>query len=151
VSQAIATIASVACNYSAYTFFNDKQGIALAMHAYLNHKFTTQLYAQVPPPAVLHAAPPPAVGATTSRGHTLHHPHPCVGAHPSMAVPAAPPTSLVRPCVCDWYAADGVRRPHCALSLRPFHGVALTESLSYCAPLLTVTLSPSLTVPPSSL
>jgi len=47
VNTATAAIANVACNYSAYTFFNDKQGIAIAMQKYLNTKFTTQLYAQV--------------------------------------------------------------------------------------------------------
>ena len=47
VNTATASIANVACNYSAYTFFNDKQGIAVAMQRYLNQKFTTQLYAQI--------------------------------------------------------------------------------------------------------
>ena len=47
VNTATATIANVACNYSAYTFFNDKQGIAIAMRKALNQKFTAQLYAQV--------------------------------------------------------------------------------------------------------
>lgn len=47
VNTATASIANVACNYSAYTFFNDKQGIATAMQAYLNDKFTKNLYAQI--------------------------------------------------------------------------------------------------------
>ena len=47
VNTATATIANVACNYSAYTFFNDKQGIAIAMRQRLNLIFQQQLYAQV--------------------------------------------------------------------------------------------------------
>jgi len=47
ISTATATIANVACNYSAYTFFNDKQGIAIAMQTVLNDKFKEQLFAQV--------------------------------------------------------------------------------------------------------
>lgn len=47
VNTATAAIANVACNYSAYTFFNDKQGIAIAMQKYLNDKFTLNLYAQI--------------------------------------------------------------------------------------------------------
>jgi len=47
IQQATAAIANTACNYSAYTFFNDKQGIAIAMQGYLNDKFTKQLYAQI--------------------------------------------------------------------------------------------------------
>jgi len=47
VNVATAEIANIACNYSAYTFFNDKQGIAIAMQKYLNDKFTSQLFAQV--------------------------------------------------------------------------------------------------------
>mmetsp|Transcript_40013 Transcript_40013/g.105764 ORF Transcript_40013/g.105764 Transcript_40013/m.105764 type:complete len:320 (+) Transcript_40013:152-1111(+) len=47
VNTATATIANIACNYSAYTFFNDKQGIAIAMRNSLNEKFVDKLYAQV--------------------------------------------------------------------------------------------------------
>lgn len=47
VNTATATIANVACNYSAYTFFNDKQGIAIAMQRELHKKFTQGLYAQI--------------------------------------------------------------------------------------------------------
>jgi len=47
VNFARTTIANVACNYSAYTFFNDKQGIAISMQKYLNDGFTQQLKAQV--------------------------------------------------------------------------------------------------------
>lgn len=47
VNTATAVIANVACNYSAYTFFNDKQGIAIAMQKTLNDKFVSTLYAQV--------------------------------------------------------------------------------------------------------
>ena len=47
VNTATTTIANTACNYSAYQFFNDKQGIAIAMKSALNEKFTSQLYAQV--------------------------------------------------------------------------------------------------------
>lgn len=47
VNTATAAIANVACNYSAYTFFNDKQGIAIAMQASLHQIFSTQLFAQI--------------------------------------------------------------------------------------------------------
>jgi hypothetical protein len=47
VNTATAAIANVACNYSAYTFFNDKQGIAIAMQRYLNSQFTSKLFAQI--------------------------------------------------------------------------------------------------------
>ena len=47
MDAAKAVIANVATNFTAYTFFNDKQGIAVAMQRYLNQKFTTQLYAQI--------------------------------------------------------------------------------------------------------
>ena len=47
VNTATATIANIACNYSAYTFFNDKQGIAIAMMKALRQKFTSELYATV--------------------------------------------------------------------------------------------------------
>lgn len=43
----MAIIANVACNYSAYTFFNDKQGIAIQMQLQLNHVFETKLFAHV--------------------------------------------------------------------------------------------------------
>jgi len=46
-NTAVATIANVACNYSAYTFFNDKQGIAVSMQKYLQKIFAEQLYAQI--------------------------------------------------------------------------------------------------------
>ena len=47
VSTATSTIANIACNYSAYTFFNDKQGIAIAMRQRLATVFAEQLYANV--------------------------------------------------------------------------------------------------------
>ena len=47
MNTATASIANVACNYSAYTFFNDKQGIAVAMQMYLNDKFRRSLFAQI--------------------------------------------------------------------------------------------------------
>ena len=47
VNTATATIANVACNYSAYTFFNDKEGIARSMQHVLNEKFSTGLFAQI--------------------------------------------------------------------------------------------------------
>ena len=47
INTAIATIANVACNYSAYTFFNDKQGIAIAMQSSLRTIFAEQLYASI--------------------------------------------------------------------------------------------------------
>lgn len=47
VNTATTSIANVACNFSAYTFFNDKQGIALSMQEQLNKVFETQLFAHV--------------------------------------------------------------------------------------------------------
>ena len=47
VNTATATIANIACNYSAYTFFNDKQGIAISMMKALRQKFSSELYATV--------------------------------------------------------------------------------------------------------
>ena len=47
VNMATAAIANIACNYSAYTFFNDKQGIAVSMQGSLNKLFAKHLYAQV--------------------------------------------------------------------------------------------------------
>jgi len=47
INTATTVIANIACNYSAYTFFNDKQGIAVAMRRSLNDAFLSQLYAQV--------------------------------------------------------------------------------------------------------
>lgn len=47
INTATAVIANVACNYSAYTFFNDKQGIAADMQAALATKFSTELYATI--------------------------------------------------------------------------------------------------------
>lgn len=47
VNTATATIANVACNYSAYTFFNDKEGIARSMQRQLNAKFQGELFAQI--------------------------------------------------------------------------------------------------------
>jgi len=47
VNTATAALANIACNYSAYTFFNDKQGIAVSMQGALNEIFISQLYAQV--------------------------------------------------------------------------------------------------------
>jgi len=46
-NTATAAIANIACNYSAYTFFNDKQGIAIAMQNSLRGIFAEQLYASV--------------------------------------------------------------------------------------------------------
>lgn len=46
-NTATAVIANVACNYSAYTFFNDKQGIATVMERELAKTFAHKLYAQV--------------------------------------------------------------------------------------------------------
>jgi len=46
-NTATAVIANVACNYSAYTFFNDKQGIAASMQSVLSTQFAEKLYAQV--------------------------------------------------------------------------------------------------------
>lgn len=47
VNTATTTIANVACNFSAYTFFNDKQGIGISMQATLNDIFERELYAHV--------------------------------------------------------------------------------------------------------
>ncbi|KAL1512042.1 hypothetical protein AB1Y20_005316 [Prymnesium parvum] len=47
VNTATAVIANVACNYSAYTFFNDKQGIARDMQITLARIFREQLYANI--------------------------------------------------------------------------------------------------------
>jgi len=47
VSNARAIIANTACNYSAYEFFNDKQGIAMAMQIELNRKFEHKMGATV--------------------------------------------------------------------------------------------------------
>jgi len=47
VNVATRTIANVACNYTAYTFFNDKQGIAIAMQKELHVAFTSRLFAQI--------------------------------------------------------------------------------------------------------
>eukprot|EP00316_Scyphosphaera_apsteinii_P005811 CAMPEP_0119305238 /NCGR_PEP_ID=MMETSP1333-20130426/6276_1 /TAXON_ID=418940 /ORGANISM="Scyphosphaera apsteinii, Strain RCC1455" /LENGTH=277 /DNA_ID=CAMNT_0007308283 /DNA_START=266 /DNA_END=1099 /DNA_ORIENTATION=+ len=47
VETAMAVIANVACNYSAYTFFNDKQGIAIQMQLSLNSLFEKNLFAHV--------------------------------------------------------------------------------------------------------
>lgn len=47
INTANSVIANVACNYSAYTFFNDKQGIAADMHVRLKEVFDIQLYAFV--------------------------------------------------------------------------------------------------------
>jgi len=46
-NTATAIVANIACNYSAYTFFNDKQGIAAAMQQVLADEFAVKLYAQV--------------------------------------------------------------------------------------------------------
>ena len=46
-NTATAVIANVACNYSAYTFFNDKQGIAAVMQQVLATQFQQKLYAQI--------------------------------------------------------------------------------------------------------
>ena len=46
-NTATAVIANVACNYSAYTFFNDKQGIATVMEDVLRSAFAEKLYAEV--------------------------------------------------------------------------------------------------------
>jgi hypothetical protein len=47
VNTATASIATIASNYSAYTFFNDKQGIAASMQISLNDIFTKQLFASI--------------------------------------------------------------------------------------------------------
>jgi len=47
VNSANAVIANVACNYSAYTFFNDKQGIARDMQQTLSRVFREKLFASV--------------------------------------------------------------------------------------------------------
>ena len=47
VNKATAAIANIACNYTAYAFFNDKQGIAVAMQRTLNQIFVSHLFAQV--------------------------------------------------------------------------------------------------------
>ena len=47
VSNARAIIANTACNYSAYAFFNDKQGIAMVMQMELNRKFQHKMGATV--------------------------------------------------------------------------------------------------------
>ena len=47
INTAIATIANTACNYSAYSFFNDKQGIAANMQAQLDNAFRKRLFAHV--------------------------------------------------------------------------------------------------------
>ncbi|EOD34655.1 hypothetical protein EMIHUDRAFT_455548 [Emiliania huxleyi CCMP1516] len=47
VNNARAVISNTACNFSAYTFFNDKQGIAAAMQKELNRKFGDSLGAYV--------------------------------------------------------------------------------------------------------
>lgn len=47
VNTATAVISNVACNYSAYTFFNDKQGIANDIQNRLTDVFEAQLYAHV--------------------------------------------------------------------------------------------------------
>ena len=47
VNTATATIANVACNYSAYTFFNDKQGIATEMQYWVTRVFDEELFAFV--------------------------------------------------------------------------------------------------------
>ena len=46
-NTAKAVIANVATNFSAYTFFNDKQGIATEMQLRLTEVFFEQLYAQI--------------------------------------------------------------------------------------------------------
>jgi len=47
VNTATAAIANIACNYSAYTFFNDKQGIAVAMLGSLRGIFAEELFASI--------------------------------------------------------------------------------------------------------
>ncbi len=47
INTAIAAIANIACNYTAYAFFNDKQGIAQQMQHHLNDVFREGLYAHV--------------------------------------------------------------------------------------------------------
>lgn len=46
-NEARSSLADVACNYSAYRFFADKQGIAFDMQHFLNSDFTRKLYASV--------------------------------------------------------------------------------------------------------
>jgi len=47
VNTATAVIANIACKYKAYTFFSDKEGIALAMEKELNALFEKELFAHV--------------------------------------------------------------------------------------------------------
>jgi len=47
VNTAAAVIANVACNYSAYTFFSDKAGIAMKMQDALNSTYNKRLFANV--------------------------------------------------------------------------------------------------------
>eukprot|EP00306_Pavlova_sp_CCMP459_P007179 CAMPEP_0185157722 /NCGR_PEP_ID=MMETSP1139-20130426/1946_1 /TAXON_ID=298111 /ORGANISM="Pavlova sp., Strain CCMP459" /LENGTH=496 /DNA_ID=CAMNT_0027722823 /DNA_START=19 /DNA_END=1511 /DNA_ORIENTATION=- len=46
-NEARAVIANVACNYTAYKFFSEKQSIALAMQTTLNRDFVTKMFASV--------------------------------------------------------------------------------------------------------
>ena len=46
-NTATAVIANLACNFSAYEFFNDKAGITVAMQARVRDVFARQLYANV--------------------------------------------------------------------------------------------------------
>jgi hypothetical protein len=46
-NKARATIANVACNYSAYKFFSDKQGIAAHMQRVLDRELSENLYASI--------------------------------------------------------------------------------------------------------
>ena len=61
-NTATAVIANVACNYSAYTFFNDKQGIAAVMQTVLAEAFEEKLFAQAPRPPPLPSRPLPPAG-----------------------------------------------------------------------------------------
>ena len=78
VNTAKAVIANVACNYSAYTFFNDKAGIARTMQDELDQMYLRQLYAHIeafqisqvratPRPCV---HPPPLRRVATAQGWT---------------------------------------------------------------------------------
>ncbi|KAJ1636563.1 hypothetical protein T492DRAFT_567627, partial [Pavlovales sp. CCMP2436] len=46
-NKARATVANVACNYSAYKFFSDKQGIAAHMQRVLDQELSENLYASI--------------------------------------------------------------------------------------------------------
>jgi hypothetical protein len=67
-NTATAVIANVACNYSAYTFFNDKQGIAAVMQQVLATQFQQKLYAQIEALQIKCATSPWSSDPRTSTG-----------------------------------------------------------------------------------